>query len=349
MFRLSKILLIFTVITIVSCKEKETSLKFNKEKKLIGKEIFKKEVNVFRLFYLEDYILSRNNNSSNFMFSVYNNKKELIKHICKKGEGPDEFSDLTEFAGYDIENNEIKIHLFDIRKSILSTLNLSKSIAENSQVIENRYSISSKSNFDQFLRYVKPNLLVGGVINLDVNMSRVRLYNVKSKEIVNNYPLVPFIENNKKEDLTFRQYTYNTLYTSILNVKPDKKRLVSAMLHFDRFDILDLEGKLIKVVEYNSGVNKKRNNPYSKNNESRVFYSDVSTINRYIYLLYINQADLDYPNKSISTEVHVYDWNGNPIKKYLIPNYLNFITVNEDDTEMMGISTPNEEIVSFKL
>ncbi len=32
-----------------------------------------------------------------------------------------------------------------------------------------------------------------------------------------------------------------------------------------------------------------------------------------------------------------------------MPNYLNFITVNEDDTEMMGISTPNEEIVSFKL
>ena len=349
MLRLPKILLVLIVITIAACKEKEAGLRFNKEEKLIGKEIFKQEVNIFRLFYLEDYILSKNNNSSDFMFSVYNTKKELVKHICKKGEGPGEFSDLTEFAGYDMENNEIKIHLLDIRKSILSTLNLSKSIKENSEIIENRYPISIKSNFDQFLRYIKPNLLVGGVINLDVNMSRVRFYNVKSKEIVNNYPLVPFIENNKKEDLTFRQYTYNTLYTSILSVKPDKKRLVSAMHKFDRFDILNIEGKPTKVVEYNSEINKKRNNPYSKDNESRVFYSDISTTNRYIYLLYINQAIVDYPNKSISTEVHVYDWNGNPIKKYLIPNYLNFITVNEDDTEMMGISTPNEEIVSFKL
>ncbi len=282
MFRLSKLLSVLIVIIVVSCKEKEAGLRFNKEKNLIGKEIFKQEVNIFRLFYLENYIVSRNNDSNDFMFSVYNNKKEFVKHICKKGEGPDEFSDLTEFAGYDIENDEIKVHFFDTRKHILSTLNLSKSIAENSEIIENRYPISSKSNFDEFLRYIKPNLLVGGVSNLDVNMSRVRFYNVKSKEIVNNYPLVPFIENNKKEDLVFSLYTYNGIYTSILSVKPDKEKLVSAMFHFDRFDILNLEGKLIKTVEYNSEINKKRNNPYSKDNESRVFYHDVSTTNNYI-------------------------------------------------------------------
>jgi hypothetical protein len=130
----------------------------------------------------------------------------------------------------------------------------------------------------------------------------------------------------------------NMIFTRIMAGKPDGSRFAALYDRIPLLRIQDQNGKLIRDVWYS---NKQRSlsvymqdepNPSDLMNIT-VNYQRINTTDKYIYGLYsgktqeeIKQTD-DY-----GFEIHVWDWDGQPIVRYILNQPVNSFTVSPDDS-----------------
>jgi hypothetical protein len=167
----------------------------------------------------------------------------------------------------------------------------------------------------------------------------------KVSEFGSKYPFVNMDVTEKK----------NTVFTKVMGGKPDGTMF--AVL-YDKFPILriyDHEGKIISESEYNN--NQKLPSAYTHQemniesiNDLTINYMKIKVTDKYIYGLYSGKTHEESRTKQkqiddYCCEVHVWDWKGMPIARYILEKPVSSFAVTPDDSYFLFYSFENENIL----
>lgn len=143
------------------------------------------------------------------------------------------------------------------------------------------------------------------------------------------------------------------VYQGRLAVAPSGTRMVHALLHADgiAFYAVDSCGNLRLVKERIKSYPDYRKTDGAIKFSAPFYYIDAFATERYVYALYSGKSGEEgKANASLGQEVHVYDWEGHPVKKYGLDTGVQKLCVSPDDKRIFAIAfTPNPTLVAFDL
>jgi hypothetical protein len=326
---------VVVIIGLISCKENTyfsdnvIPIKTFKVKERLHAEIFiSNEYGIYNIIALKDYFIATSVKRDHF-FYIYDTKGDSIGCFGTKGQGPNELINCL-LNGIDYDNNRIWIN--DVSKSKLFEIDILKSI-ENKEC----YFNSAIENISRSLNacYVDNNLLIA------------------EKQTSNNYELVwidlQLNEIKRNETLYFPVNDPSTFYYSIWRIKPDKTQMVSAMYQINLLNFLNLSSReRFSLSIFNPPPD--RGNIIDIHSElpKWYYYADLIVTDRYIYALYINQAYREAFEVEKEQEIHVFNWKGEAIYQYIIPEYVMHIAVDEERATIYGLGV-NEIIYKYKI
>jgi hypothetical protein len=289
-------------------------------------------------------ILNCYNALDNKIFYIYDKSTgNLIKTFGQRGNGHGELSGYFETS---IDKSNKKIYAIGLGEgwnisfsldSILhsKTYNCDQKIEEKGEGLRN----------SRYIRYFKDSLLYS-----ICNFRPQRFYRIAilrpDGDIVTRYSVFPPISNIDKEDTVYRHlfYTYKTLAT----LKPDASKLVLATtcgLHMEIFSISDNEIKLEAFRRYIKPkylkVNPIRNDGVIEG------VTSLSSTNNYIYALWSKDTEKEFPS-----QLAVFDWVGNAVRRYDLDSKIWAFAVDEDDSKVYTVVKDKEgklNIIIYKL
>jgi len=316
-----------------------------------GQEILKKEYNVISPLVVDTFLILELLEKKEWAYKVYqSNSLKFLGNLGKMGPGPTELqiprlSDQTVLNrnGSHIWVNELgqgESKLIDIGQSLKSK----KNEIVNSVKYDNA-SILTESIFNLNSR--------DWIANLGPSAEKFgRFLSYSSKKDTNT--LTAFNHQISNGKMLNRQdvYSLNFHYVAL---KPDESRVVSIMNHLSRVDIyrittdqtLQIEATgLIKNEKYDKLDGEIFKNDYSKITN---YYMDVSVTNDKIYALYHGQPSNEYAKKLISSQIRVFDWDGNLLEVINIPEYLISFSVDDINENIFGVAYFEEKIMRYSL
>ena len=139
------------------------------------------------------------------------------------------------------------------------------------------------------------------------------------------------------------------IFSKAVTVKPDKTAFAAVYDKFQMLRIFNLNGTLLKEVRFKDSPNPPKGiiigdftavNP----DELIMHYQKIQSTNRYIYALYSGKSvsHMSPDNRGIADicdEIHVWDWEGNPIAKISLGKYFFSFTVTSDDNYIICSSS----------
>ena len=345
------IFIIALVLTVISSCQKESKKQPEaKQYNLIGEKIFEEKFNLYDAYIIDDYLLVKNiSGKDGFAFSLYSNNKGTFTPILdlgKMGSGPYEFETEVYYTNQFVkENGDLKIWLYEINKNKYSLINLTESISNKTTTVERFIRVKPGLSF-QDIYFLSDEKIIGNVDNLKPKMSRLLIYNPSDNSVVKTVGLMEDIENPKKNDLGYTQMNYNPIFLNLLRYHPKKKKFVSGMVSMDKIDIFDTDGNLENSIDERT---KKIQTVDDFLDDQRVFNADVELTDNHIYVLYSGELSDEYYGKSLPTKVKVYDWDYNLKYTANLDASVNFITVDEKNDYIIGVSITEEKILKYNL
>lgn len=147
-------------------------------------------------------------------------------------------------------------------------------------------------------------------------------------------------------------------YQGVFRSNPSKDKFVYAansadILYFYSVTSKDID--LVRKYEYNYPEyitrvqGESRATPMSPTN-NRTFV-DVTTSDKYVYLLYSGRNFKEIGLKAFEGgTIYVFDWEGNPVQKYILNIPITCFCVNPNDTELFAFSNmPEPTLVKFSM
>lgn len=354
--RLSKIFYIILIFILSSCAYKRSSSDFifENEYTVEGAQILSEEFSINQLFAINNYLFGYQK-TGQYFFKIYNIETlSEIGEICKRGKGPNEFPSFLILNQYETCGIDLCIWVHDLNVGKLTKVNVKESLEKGETVVLNEIATKSQSSFfNAFV--IDSSLVVGRSTNSIIDMNRLQLYNPINDSIIRTIPLFPKIDvTRSNDDINFRMVKYNPLYVGSIGLKPDKTKIASAMTSFNRIDIFDVNGDLYKSIVEGPEIPeylKNYLNSDEDNSESTLqyFYSSIFTSNNFIYALYIGQMLSEYGGKSIPTQLRIFDWEGNPLVRININDYLFSFTIDENRGLLFGVDYYNEKLLRYDI
>jgi hypothetical protein len=118
------------------------------------------------------------------------------------------------------------------------------------------------------------------------------------------------------------------------------------MNHFDRIDIFNLDGTLKKSMGPEASP-LKINAAKPLEEQTQLYYTVLRLTDQYIYALYYNQPNIEYGEKLTSTQIHVFDWEGNGVYQIHVPDYLMSFSVDEKRGYIYGVDFYNQKNLRY--
>jgi len=161
---------------------------------------------------------------------------------------------------------------------------------------------------------------------------------VSKNEIVEKYLVFKdSIESNDKNvysDKFFR--TFDCL-------KPDKQKVAQVMPRLFQINIIDLNTQ--EITGYRMRGSPDFSIFKSDMSDSRYYYTRVQADDQYIYALFVGDKISDKESFSKVDEVHVFDWNGNFVKKLRLSNSIREMSLNIKNNRLYGYDDVVEGVV----
>jgi hypothetical protein len=309
---------------------------FKHEKRLTGKLLLDDFYGYEDISCVGEYLVMFASRRENLFF-VYNADGDSLGAFGTTGQGPNELlrgaGPCGQTYGTNMLVNDVngrKICAVDIRESlsrgtcVFSRKIKSTSFAVNSFVMNDSTLVSEQIRSDNFW------LLKTNLNTEETSEEKVYKYDVQNV----------FIQ-----------------YKSIWRMKPDGSKMASAMQSINMLNILDLRNNGRKslivnppVVSLDDIVTVIKTRSGETTWEKRAYYSGLEVTDKYIYALFKDQAsqdDFDRVKKEL--EIHVFDWDGNPVYKYIIPEYLSCIAVDEIKGRIYGMMRADEQIYVYDI
>lgn len=281
------------------------------------------------------------------LFSVFD--LHSLKHLYSfgsKGNGPNEFnlafsSTFKPVYGkgsvFAMGNKMNNVQYYKI-KELLNNITTPYKIAK----------LPPKLNGFRAMAYIGDSIIYGSpYAGENIDLFR---FNVDDK-VLNNYVEYP------KDYPLIDSETKREVYGCYMTAKPDNTKFARTYSNMGKIEIFDIDNKSSFVISYEGFPSLKDNlqlNKSSKNVEhrgdQRVFSWAITSNDKYIYVKVFNDrydkiADSEGYNESFVPEVHVFDWDGNPITKLKLENYFNYYDVDNEGKYLYTSSVFEEDII----
>jgi hypothetical protein len=350
MSTLTKYWCVLMLIAFSSCKENQSTknqvsyVKNITTSTLVGDSIPMNNIYEAHKLIALDTLLIITSFNGDYFFHIYNiNTFKLIKEFGKKGRGPDEFL-APRITMQRLDNNldGSDLLIFDEGRKTISSINILYILLNKEDGIKTRelpkqmVSISDIIFMNDSIAFYAP--------SGNENLGRFSIYHFSTTERT----FIPYLP-----DLGFKVHA-NNLYpiyaTSSACVNESKKRFVAIPVLLGELDFFDFSGNYIKstIIER---VNEIKNAKYEKmifqTPGVGYYITDLQSVNDKIYALFTTKKFPNLKNKSIS-EIYVFDWDGNPIEKYVLDREINSFAYDSSNNRFIGYSTNNNEYPLFK-
>ncbi|MFY0594263.1 BF3164 family lipoprotein [Roseivirga sp.] len=281
----------------------------------------------------------------------------------RRGDGPAEMQRPKFHGQYILSKNETNLWFSDIRSYKLKKISLEKMIGdintepELTHTLPPELALAYKDVFsisdDEFVGTIE-----GDIIGLSGDPNAGRFFQFSGKDI-------KWTPNFPKQDLEVPQEKVGYLYSSRSAFNNNTQQLASAMLYYDRIDIMDFRSHEVLTVMSNDKSKLKEVDLRDDHSlippDTKHYYIGAYGTENYFYCLYagtttqqardfIDGNNSEYPN----LQLHVFDWKGNPIykahlDKWTLPSFF----IDEKSWKLYAIDgMPEEEeevIISYDL
>lgn len=277
---------------------------------------------IYQLLFLDDYIVA-NFVDRDYFFSVYDRNRNHLLDFGQKGRANNEFYDAS-LTG---QSEGMKFVVNDVNGSAIKIVDLEKTLKEGKCVVDRTIPTGSR------------------VLNAFYMDSTDIVY---EQEIRGNFriKLMDWQADTLKKQLDLYEPVEDAFqeYYSDIKISPDKKKLVFGMLRMNQINFLSLETFEKKSVSmYRNAVRQNK-----LENEAWLYYDQPAVDDQYVYLIYWDQSAKDNYKVSKPMEIHVFDWDGNPIKKLKVQEYLAKVFIDSAPGYLYGYDT-EDNIYRYKL
>lgn len=284
----------------------------------------------------DSYMFWDINNEKTFHFVNFDSKR-VIKGV-KKGSGPGE---IIYPSSYQLIQD--KFYVFDPDNKKISQIDVSSDTTLILKEIE-------KVNFDKklfLINYQKSNMIATGLFE-DAWLATLTTNGKIISKI--NFPDFEETSDTPKMALSF---LYLITHTSN---KPDNKKVVAVTQDLGVISFFDyINGEILKeykqikyfapnfILRENGGIS------YSK--DGLIGFCGVDCDDKYVYILYSGRTYAEHELKSHYCEnLFIYDWDGNPIKHYILDIPLISMKYDKAKNSIYGIGYhPEGAFVEYQL
>ena len=280
----------------------------------------------------DSLIIAENSKAYPYYFGIYNLKtKDLLVEFAMRGKGPGEFLSAKYLSNtYDYTNKEY-FHIVDVVSQKVSIFNLDSLLNFKDDYRPSQFKLpDGMINFSPLINgsYVFYNSFYLDNEKYSNHNDKIFLFDIRSEKL--------HIEN-------FKYFTPNVSSAYVL-VSRDRDRIFIAERHRDVIDIYDKELQHIKTLKgpdfFDPQVFLRFSNhiSFKPGTKDGGYYPCYSTKD-FVYLIYRGPKDLHNPEIEYPpVEVFKFDWEGNPIDRYVLDRFIYTISVSSDEKEIYGTS-----------
>ncbi len=333
---------LFCIISTLSCQEHSLFennpvqiSNFPKEISLKPEKIKTEIIGINNLYIIDSMFMGFNARGSEGFFSCYSLPDfHLLGNCITSGRGADEFLTLTYNKQFIKDTSAIKMWISSHLSREVSEFNLTSSIKEQKTIFDKRFLLDSIT--DSYWFNINDSLFAAYSSTDNLYYT---VYNLKTQK--------PLMRTNiYKKNIKFDPFTLDI--TGVMS--PDRTKIALAMFNLNHIIIHSVDGNNIKPLTIYHSSNTIHEISLLEPIDRKTFYSDIRATNEYIFALYINRTgkmeDIE-TNKGI--EIHMFDWNGNPIQKISIPNYIRFFDIDPQNEYIYGLNPYNEELFRYNI
>lgn len=325
-FMKNSLAILSLVFLAFSCNEKQETFDSFEIESLYSKRLNVSDSIRFSadLLFVNDFLVISDYDGLDFLKIIDVKSDKVIKSFGRKGEGPCEIQ---------ANSNIQKIGSSSVGVHVKPDLNYVEFNLEN---LDSIYCQNETTAFDyNFQKLVK--LEEGRFFGSGIFEGRYALTNNQDYKIDSVFLEYPF-----QKDLSISFGEMAMLFQGNFTIQHQIQRLAFATMSSKALDIFSFEDNKIKVIKrffgnelpvftsLNDGVTVKA--PLSGNNVWG--YLSISSSNFNIYLLHSGRRTDDNYNKS--NVVLVYDWDGNPVRRFELDQEVSIIAVDELGKKLVG-------------
>jgi len=345
---------IFLLFSVIACSKNKG---LDRQKLMVFPESFNlkgltvKEITPLSPSFIivQDSLLAILNSQSEPVFQIYDAKSlVLLSEFGERGDGPQEFIGPL-FTGLtsEVDGNKFQM-IYETEKKKMAFLNLYDSV-NNSISNFNFVKLTEIDDFNhsaQNVIYHSDSLTIISSMDDRGQLGRFSMLRNGKEQHVG---YLPKISIDMRPDQLYSIYA-NIASTSNVH----KRRFVATNLYFGQYDFFDFNGNYIKSSTFNdendvAGIVKEIDD-LRKLVPSPILHINVlKSYNEIIYSLY---SPIDIRGNSLGNSlIHVLDWDGNPIRKYVLDRQISNFAFDQINNCFYGID-PNVEdfqIIKYEL
>jgi hypothetical protein len=270
-------------------------------------------------------------------FNSYTNK--VYKGISK-GAGP---RDIVSIGGLMLRQNDVVV--FDTGNRKFSKIFFS----ENDSALY----LSEYKKLTMRKRVFIPAFIGENIVGSGIFQTSWINYYSKEDSLLSTLPFPEFAETEHFSDIEKTIIYMSTLFA----VKPDQTRVAYATQKTGVFAIAEAtQDSLIETVRrcyYPVSVThyKNQRQPIALNADNKVGFCEIACDNNYIYALYSGRTHQETPDMHYHcNHLLVYDWQGNPVKRFYLEKALFAMGYDEKRQVIYGITyDPEGCLVEYNL
>lgn len=328
--------LVFLFLYLFGCKDPEIILNENQrvfsefpvEDSINFKEVFDYKEGVPRKMFLLDSNLIICNYSAKYFIYCYSLNNKLSEGYLKKGRGPNETIGAFDCG---IINGSLLVHDISLKKIL--TTNIAEILANKSSVLFKKYPVNDfyqQINFTDSIHFL--------AVGIPTTSSKISEVDLISGERINEFGKFSYIPPEIPLE------GCKDAYYSLLFSRPSGGRFVLPYFNTDVIEIYNIKDKTCIAVQGPENI--KADFKFRRNRRG-IYFADItkntrkafiggSVTDKYIYLLYSGELEMNGHGESSANSIYIYDWDGNPIKKLVLNKSASVISVSRDDKLIMA-------------
>lgn len=315
---------------------------FPEHKTLEGTQILKETMGTIYITKIDSlFVLSTIQDT---LIHIYDTDENFISSFGKIGRGPNEFSNVPFINFASSKDNFNSIYSLDRQLLKVNVINLNSSIVENKLIMDNEIELPSELVGTQTVFFVDDEKIIG-------------IYDDKFYRALDQrrggFYYFPYSETFEIIELHNLQIDpYEVMPATNINSRiavssPDGSKFAIVLTYSPLLEIFDTGSTTPKRYYLGSTTPQNIFELESFKDEELIeYYTFIDSSDKYIYLLFSGNH---YSETPLENKIQVIDWDGNPIKEYIIPqNYgLNMFKVDEENSTIYGLSYSNDAIYKF--
>ena len=319
------ICLLFLVI-FISCKRDDSYYfngdiividKFHSEVTLEATDVVLEGAYEGQMMVYDSIMLFCSFNPVDYWMRAYNVKtgQEMVA-FCPSGQGPDDYLYCTTYEQFVKEEGELKLWVNDYTKNS-KLINITQTILSGNTVCDSVVPMKWIEHY----RFPSPGMFFienGNIlakhqcepifINEGYTLSNYKKYHKSLDEEIQDF--IHYKETIGSEYIPGYSEMY---FGSCDRIKPDLTKIAMPMQMVGQINIWNLKNNHLRGYRISGSttlVDLEQNPEYY-----RYYYMSMSVCDQYILALYMNNSVNDGLDALLSSEVHVFDWEGTPLYK----------------------------------